>query len=303
LDPATYKPDPIWEKAEEAWHSLGGSVDPELLQVVAALLAFNPRERMGLGQALTKLGTHGMGSDAQTLSHPCPSTLSLTETLIATFVPYAEPLHTRYTSFANTIDVLRYSSVGMMLISLASLVTGAFWFFGPLLVLPMASILQAYLRSNMGLRVLGITVTTARVEGLARTARVAACLLFGGLLIGHVVSARNYPTAPTDITGGKFATAIALALVATALLVGGNLSYPGHPSAGDLTFKSSYQRTQCLRISVTLALACVALLLSTHDVDADLYFAVSVSACLSAVFCVLRPLLLAQGVLDPLPSF
>jgi hypothetical protein len=227
----------------------------------------------------------------------------MTGTSLATFVPYAEPLHTRYTSFANTIDVLRYSGVGMMLISLASLVTGAFWSFGPLLVLPMASILQAYLRSNMGLRVLGITVTTARVEGLARPARVAACLLFGGLLIGHVWSARKYQIAPTDITGDKFPTALALAFVATAMLVGGNLSYPGYPSAGDLTFKSSYQRTQCLRISMTLALVCVALVLGIRDVDASLYWAVSVSACLSAVFCVLRPFLLAQGVLDPLPSF
>jgi hypothetical protein len=56
-----YKPDTVLKKAEEAWRNLGVTVDPELVEIVTALLAFNPRERVGLGQALTQLGTFGMG--------------------------------------------------------------------------------------------------------------------------------------------------------------------------------------------------------------------------------------------------
>jgi hypothetical protein len=71
LDPAIYKPDAILKKAEEAWRNLGASVDPELVEVVARLLAFDPRERVGLGQALTELGTDQNGVAAShDSSHP-----------------------------------------------------------------------------------------------------------------------------------------------------------------------------------------------------------------------------------------
>jgi hypothetical protein len=67
------------------------------------------------------------------------------------------------------------------------------WFLcslAPLLVPPVVDSLRHYLHSNAGRRVFGVTITTAsvaRVEGLAKPARVVAPLLSGGLMLGFML--------------------------------------------------------------------------------------------------------------------
>jgi hypothetical protein len=84
----------------------------------------------------------------------------------------------------------------MLLILMLALLTWGFWFFCPLLVLPVVDILQHYLRSNMGRRLRGVTITTTTLERVGLLARLVTSLLLGGLLVGQVVDARKNQAGP-----------------------------------------------------------------------------------------------------------
>jgi hypothetical protein len=180
-------------------------------------------------------------------------------------VPCAETLYTRYT--APPVFSVGY---GIMLTFIASFtaltVVWVSWFFGPLLVLPAAAILQYYLRSVLGRRVCGATVTPTTVARVGLWARLVTSLLVGGLLVGQVVDARKNHAGPAYRSDAVFATALVLALVATALLVGGSLSCPADLTADILSF-TLLQKNRYFATSVPLALTIIAVVLGICAMD------------------------------------
>jgi hypothetical protein len=130
--------------------------------------------------------------------------------------------------------------------------SGDYWFFLPLLVFPLACVLECYLRSHMGRRLCGTLITNAQVERVGIMARVIASLVFAGLLLWKVLEARqSHPS----FSGGWFAAALVLTGLVAVLLVTEFLIFVDRPAA----VREAALRKLCLGRGSLAALALICL--------------------------------------------